>query len=208
MVDNRFHSYLKYLFRGCLLAIPFLLLYPSCENDVKKVNLVSEIDTLPAETVKNMEVIQSEDGKINFILTSPLLERYEGNDPYIEFPEGLKIVFYDSLMNIKSQLTANWGISYEKRKIMEARRDVEVINHQKNEKLNTEHLIWDQNRKLIYSEVFVKITTEDKTIYGENGMEADEQFDSWKLKKVKGDIIVDKEQILTNQDHIWKAGQS
>jgi len=194
MVDNRFHSYLKYLFRGCLLAIPFLLLYPSCENDVKKVNLVSEIDTLPAETVKNMEVIQSEDGKINFILTSPLLERYEGNDPYIEFPEGLKIVFYDSLMNIKSQLTANWGISYEKRKIMEARRDVEVINHQKNEKLNTEHLIWDQNRKLIYSEVFVKITTEDKTIYGENGMEADEQFDSWKLKKVKGDIIVDKEQ--------------
>jgi len=92
------------------------------------------------------------------------------------------------------ELTANWGISWEKRKVMEAKNNVVVINHETQEQLDTEHLVWNQNDKLIYSEVFVKITTPDKTIYGENGMEADEEFNSWKLKKVKGDIIVDKDE--------------
>jgi len=171
----------------------FLLVFQSCENDVKTVKLVTALDTLPVETVSNIEVVQTDSGKVSFVLTSPLLKRYEGNDPYIEFPEGLKIVFYDTAMNIKSQLTANYGISYEKRKIMEAKNDVEVVNYQKNEKLNTEHLVWDQKQKLIYSDVFVKITTSDKTIYGENGMDADEQFDSWKLKKAKGNIFVNQD---------------
>jgi len=51
-------------------------------------------------------------------------------------------------------------------------------------------LVWNRTKKLITSDVFVKITTENNTIYGENGMEADERFDSWKLKKVRGDILV------------------
>jgi len=193
-VDTRFQSVFRIFLSGCLLAFILLIMLSSCENDVETVNILSAPDTLPAEIIHDMEVIQSEHGKVQFILTSPLLERYEGKDPYIEFPEGVKIVFYDSLQIIKSELTANWGISWEKRKVMEAKNNVVVINHETQEQLDTEHLVWNQNDKLIYSEVFVKITTPDKTIYGENGMEADEEFNSWKLKKVKGDIIVDKDE--------------
>ena len=192
LVDTRFHSVFRILFPGCLPAFILVVMLSSCENDVETVNLVSAPDTLPVEIIRDMEVIQSEYGKIQFVLSSPLLERYDGDDPYIEFPEGVKIVFYDSLQIIKSELTANWGISWEKRKVMEAKNNVVVINHETQEQLNTEHLIWNKNDKLIHSDVFVKITTPDKTIYGENGMEADEKFNSWKLKKVRGDIMVDK----------------
>lgn len=175
------------------LVLPGLILLGSCENDIRQISQTEIKDTLPVETVRNLEVVQTEQGMLSFILTSPLMVRYEGSDPVVEFPEGVHIVFYDTLKRIRSELSAMYGISYEKRYVMEARRDVEVINHLKNEKLNTEHLIWDRNKKIIYSEVFVMITTEDKTIYGENGLEADERFDSWKLKKVRGDIRVDKE---------------
>ena len=171
----------------------FIMSLQSCENDIKTVSQLTIIDSLPVETVRDIEVIQSDSGKITFKLTSPELNRYEGPDPYMEFPRGFKIIFFDSAMQIKSQLTGNYGVSYEKRKIMEAKNNVEVINYQRNEKLNTEHLIWDQKQKLIYSDVFVKVTSPDRTIFGENGLEADERFDSWKLKKAKGEIIVDQD---------------
>jgi LPS export ABC transporter protein LptC len=165
----------------------------SCENDMKQITRTDPVDTLAVETIRDIEVVQNEFGRLSFILTSPCLNRYEGTDPYIEFPEGVHIVFYDSLQRVKSELSAKYGISWEKRNIMEARNDVEVINHMKNEKLNTEYLIWDRNGKRIYTEAFVKITTDDKTIFGENGLESDERFESWKLKKVRGDIRVDRD---------------
>jgi LPS export ABC transporter protein LptC len=175
------------------LIIPGLLLLGSCENDLRQITMTSTVDTLAVETILDIEVAQSENGKLSLILTGPRMDRFGGDDPYIEFPEGVHVVFYDSLKRVKSELQANYGISYEKRNIMEARGDVVVINHQKNERLNTEHLTWDRNKKIISSEVFVKVTTPDKTIFGENGLVSDEQFESWKLKKVRGDIRVDKE---------------
>jgi len=175
------------------LAIPGMLFLGSCENDLQQINMTMPADTLAVETIYNIEIEQSENGKLSLILTGPLMESYGGDDPYIEFPEGVHVVFYDTLKRVKSELRANYGISFEKRNIMEARGNVEVINHLKNERLNTEHLIWDRNKKLIQSEVFVKIITPGKTIYGENGMTSDEQFESWKLKKVRGDIRVSKE---------------
>ncbi len=174
------------------LAMAGIFLLGSCENDLKQINLTNTADTLAIETIFDIEVAQSENGKLSLILTGPRMDRYEGNDPYIEFPQGVHIVFYDTLKNIKSELRANYGISFEKRNIMEAKGNVVVINHLNNERLDTEHLIWDRNKKIISSEVFVKVTTSDKTIFGENGLTSDEQFESWKLKKVRGDIRVDK----------------
>ncbi|MBP6976970.1 MAG: LPS export ABC transporter periplasmic protein LptC [Bacteroidales bacterium] len=176
-----------------ILILAGIIVLSSCENDIRQINMTMPVDTLPVETIYNIEIEQSERGKLSLILTGPLMESYGGDDPYIEFPKGVHIVFYDTLKRMKSELRANYGISYEKRNIMEAHGDVEVINHLKNERLNTEHLIWDRNKKIIYSEVFVRITTTDKTIYGENGMTSDELFESWKLRKVRGDIRVSKE---------------
>ncbi len=185
---NKKNRVFAFLFPGIIIGLFFL--FSACENDVKTVNMLTVSDTLAVEIITDIEMVQSEGGVLSFILTGPLLERYDSDDPYIVFPNGVKIIFYDSLENIRSELSANYGISYEKKKMMEAKNDVVVINHQKNERLNTERLIWDRKKKLITSDVFVKITSKDKTIYGENGMEADEKFESWKLKKVRGDILV------------------
>lgn len=191
---HRIETAALWIFSRSIIIAAVCTLLVSCETDVKTVSKVTSTDSLPVEIIKDLEVVQSEKGINSFKLSGTLMERYEGDDPYIEFPEGVHIVFYDSLGNIRSELTADYGISYEKRKIMEAKRDVEVINYLTEEKLNTEHLIWNQNKRLIYSDVFVKITTDDKVIYGQNGMEADEQFESWKLKKVKGDILIDQDE--------------
>lgn len=69
--------------------------------------------------------------------------------------------------------------------------------NEKNEKLNTEHLIWNERTKKIYSDDFVKITTPDEIIFG-NGFEADQDFSRYKIMKIKGTINLKKSDYAPN----------
>jgi len=153
-------------------------------------------DTMPTMYAREVTIAESESGRIKYNLTAPLLKRYETKQgATIKFPSGFRVVFYDSLQpdKIRTEITADYGINNESKKIMEARSNVVVVNHLKGEKLNTELLIWDQNTKKVYSEKFVTITTPDKILYGE-GMEADEKFERWTIKKPRGEMYINEDQ--------------
>ncbi|MFA6923913.1 MAG: LPS export ABC transporter periplasmic protein LptC [Bacteroidales bacterium] len=177
-------------YKTIILVIVLGLLF-SCENDISTVNIITNKDKSPTETSRNVEIIYSEDADVLVKANAPLLKRYiNDKTPYMEMPEGVKVLFYDSLKSVESSLKSNYAIYREKEKIMEARNNVEVINR-KGEKLNTEHLIWNEQKEKIYSDVFVKITTNDEILFGE-GLESDQYFDKWKIKKPKGTISVKK----------------
>lgn len=174
----------------CIVAIlPATMLF-SCENDLKVVNGLMITDSLPDISVNNIRVKQSENGYITLELTAPEMRSYQqGKDPYTLFPRGVKIIFFDSLMRPKSDLSADYGISWDNRNIMEARGNVVIRNILKGEQLNTEYMQWDQNSKKGSTNEFVKITTPDKIIMGK-GMESDELFDNWVIRNVQGTIYV------------------
>lgn len=166
----------------------------SCENNIETVNTVTAKDNTPFEISKNIKLIYSEDSKILVQLKTPLLERYMGERPYMEMPRGVEVNFYDSLMKVSSHLKANYAISYENEKITEARNNVIVIN-EKNEQLNTERLFWDEKKAIIYSDVFVKITTPDEVLFGE-GFESDERFDKWTIRRPKGSFTIKEDSVI------------
>ncbi len=120
------------------------------------------------------------------------MKRFEGKDVYTEFPEGFEAFFYDTLNKPSSRIRANYGISYEKTKLMIARNDVEVENFSTLEKLNTESLFWDQKRKIIFTHAFVKITSPDKVIFGDS-LTANEGFDKRTIHNVRATIEFDEE---------------
>jgi hypothetical protein len=60
------------------------------------------------------------------------------------------------------------------------------------EKLNTEHLIWDENQKKILSDAFVKITTAKEIIMGK-GLESNQDFTQYQIKEVTGTIQLSEE---------------
>ena len=171
----------------------FIVMLFACKSDIKKVSVFCDNNTLPEITAKHIKFIRSDSGKVQAILTSPLMVSYGGAEPYMEFPEGFEVVFYDSLMNIKSFITADFGINYEKRKLMEAKNNVVIINKEKQEQLNTEHIIWDQRKKIIYSYVPVKITTPDEIIEGDT-LIASETFDKWEIKNTTGIFEIEDEE--------------
>lgn len=162
----------------------------ACENDMETINSFTTDESLPDEMARDIKVIYSDSGKILVELISPLLTKYETDDPYMEFPDGIRLLFYDSAMNVKSELTADYGINRIKKKIMEVKGNVVINNFEKDEVLNTEHIIWDQKKREFYSNVFVKRTTKEDVIYGD-GFTADESLTNYKLIHPRGVFAVE-----------------
>ena len=164
----------------------------SCENDVKEIESLSQKKNEPLSRGKNVALIYSEKSNVKINITAPLMEEYGLEESkYMEMKEGIKVLFYDSLMNVSSTLIANYAINRVADKIMEAKDDVVVVND-KGEVLHTEHLVWMQDSFKIYTDEFVKITTVDEIIMGE-GMEANQDFTKWKIHKIKGIINLKEE---------------
>lgn len=175
-----------------LFTLAFIsAIFYSCVNDKSEVDLITKKINYPVESAADIEVLYSDSAKIKAKLNAPLMNRYPTPKPYVEMPEGIDLKFFGDSLNIVSTITANYAISRESEDIMEARNNVVVVN-QKGEQLNTEHLIWNQKTKKIYSNVFAKITTKDEIIIG-NGFEANEDFTNYKINDVKGTFNVNKE---------------
>ena len=167
-------------------------LLPSCKNDVQTVLSLDIVDTLPEMTARDIEILYSEKAKVQIKLVSSYLVNKTEEESVLLFPEGFTVFFYDSAMNLQSTITADYGISYEKKKIMEARHNVVVENLEKGEKLNTEELFWDRGKQLIYSNKFVKITSGGQVITGD-GLTSAEPFDELEVSNPKGLIEIKEE---------------
>ncbi|MFO8055398.1 MAG: LPS export ABC transporter periplasmic protein LptC [Bacteroidales bacterium] len=187
--DNK-NKHLWALTKSIAIIFYMLMLF-ACSNDMEMVSAISKEKELPVDIAKDVVISYSDSGQVKVHLDSKKMESYAGEKPYIEMPEGLYVKFYDNNGSVKSTLTANYAISHEKSKTMEAKNDVVLINV-KGEQLNTEHLIWKQQENKIVSNEFVKITTDDKILFGE-GLEADETMDNWTIKNPKGTIYLDDE---------------
>ncbi|MEI6346401.1 MAG: LPS export ABC transporter periplasmic protein LptC [Bacteroidota bacterium] len=164
-----------------IIAISMAIITFGCKNDIAKVNSLTAVDKKPDEQAKNVSVIYSDSGKVLFVLTSDLMNKFINNDPYIEFPKGIKLASFDENGVQKTTLTANYAISYDARKSMEARSKVVIKNHQNDEIIETEHIVWDQLKNTIYSDVFVKRTNPTGVMYGD-GFDADETFSKYTIR--------------------------
>ena len=172
-----------------LLLLLVIAVMTGCKSDLETIEAVTRMDEGPLESAFDIEVVYTDQAIVRMILQAPQMDRYDHEEKYLEMPQGLYVVFYDTLMKQTSSLSAKYAISFDDLEIIEARDDVIVIN-EKGEKLNTEQLIWDQKNEIIYSEKFVRITTEDEVTYGE-GFRADERFDTWEISNPRGTIRVE-----------------
>jgi LPS export ABC transporter protein LptC len=179
---------------ACLLpATCCLLFFSSCETDMQTINQVVTFKNLPSETMKDAEILYSDSARVKMKLKAKQLDRYTGGERlYIEMPKGVQMFFYDDSMKVNSQMKADYGLRYEKEGIMEAKRNVEVINVN-GDKLNTEHLIWNEKKDSIYTKAFVRITTKDEVIYGD-GLESNQDFTKYRITNIKGIMNVGDQQ--------------
>ena len=181
------------LLSGGLAFLLLMAMLPSCKNDIQAIRSLEVLDTLPEMTARDIEILYSEKGRVQIKLVSPKLVSKEEEETELIFPDGFKVYFYDTALNVTSTITADYGISYEKKKLMEARNNVVVENMAKGEMLNTEILFWDRAKEEIYSDKFVKITSGGQVITGD-GLYSKEPFDEMEVKNPKGLLEIKEEE--------------
>jgi LPS export ABC transporter protein LptC len=164
----------------------------SCE---KKSGNYPTIDilTLPSLTAKNFKSVYTDSGLIQLELSAPLMESYDRSEiPYTEFRSGIKVLFYDGHKEPVASVTAKYAKYTDSKTLWELQDSVIAIN-ESGERLETELLYWDQKKGLIYTDRFVKITTEDQIIQG-YGLESDPKLSSRKIKDISAIIYLKEEQ--------------
>lgn len=182
------------IFKAYCIIIAGSLILCSCENDITKINTVTSERILPALSGKNVEIVYSDSAFVKLKIEATTINKFDDpRNPTIKFPDGLLVYFYDRDGSVQSRIKANQAIYYQDKKIWEATNDVEAKNFKTKEQLNTEHLFWDEQKGMIYSDKFCRIINEDGTFYGENGFEARQNLSQWRLKRSKGTVNIKDE---------------
>jgi LPS export ABC transporter protein LptC len=165
-----------------------LVLLLSCENKNDFIPK-SDLAILPSVTVKNFETVYSDSGRLQLILSSPLMEDYDNKEfPHTEFKSGIRVLYFNGKTVAAGSATAKYARYTKNDKLWELRDSVVVIN-ENHDKLETELLYWSQDKDLIYTERFVKITNEDQIIQG-FGFESDSRLYKRRIKKVTATIYL------------------
>jgi LPS export ABC transporter protein LptC len=181
------------------LILPVIIImgsFVACKNDIETINALNNEIKLPDQSGFNIEITYTDSGKIQGKIYAPEVNKYDrGEEPYIEFPKGMKVIFYDSLERPNSYIRANYAIYYEKKQLWEARNQVVAENLLNHDKLETEQMFWDQKEEKIYSEKFTRLTNADGISYGEGGFESRQDMSKWRLKGSSGTLNVTNDNI-------------
>lgn len=168
------------------MLVGLMVLLTSCSNDLQEVKRVANDVIVPISTTMNVEMTYSDSARLRARINAPMRESFVGEDAKVIFKKGIKVQFYDAAGNLESKMVANYAISLTKEDRMEARNNV-VVENTSGDKLETEHLIWDQKADRIYSDVFTRITSPDRVIFGD-GFESNQDFSKYRIRKVRGVI--------------------
>lgn len=168
-----------------------IFVYTGCKEKTETISLPAQLDSLPTETAKNIVVLYNDSSFTKARIVAPVMKNFSMRArPFMEMPEGVNMTFYNDSLQVTSTLTAKYAINYDVEKIMEAQKNVVVVN-EKGDKLETERLVWDSNKAMFWSDKFVRITRKEEIIEG-TGLEANENFSKYTVKNITGILSVQK----------------
>jgi LPS export ABC transporter protein LptC len=157
------------------LAVAFVVY--SCKGKLGEAEAI-KLDETPVQTVRDMFVVQSENGKIQMRASADLMEKYERDTlSYELFPEGFAVYGYTDEGLLETEIVADNArhVKYEDgRETWEAFGNVVVKNLIKQETIETDTLYWDQKNERIYTHCYVKLYSPDGFMQG-YGMESDQR---------------------------------
>jgi LPS export ABC transporter protein LptC len=175
---------------------PFLLpallfgtmLLSACENDLNKIKEISaKFASVPVDTAKGVEVIYSDSAIIKGTMNTPLMINYSGATPYRVMPRGVKVTFFDHNSKENGNIVADSAVYHEK--LVEFYKHV-VATDISGKTFKSEELIWDQTKKIIYSNKSVEMTNPAGDVMYSTNFKSDESLSNPVWEQAHGVIWV------------------
>ncbi|MDN4165825.1 LPS export ABC transporter periplasmic protein LptC [Cytophagales bacterium LB-30] len=145
----------------------------------------------PVVEADSISTLYSDSAIVRIKLMAKKQFEFENGDR--DFPEGMYMEFYEPDGRVSSTLVANQGHYYREENLYKATGDVRVNSVDNGDKLNTEELFWNPTEEKVYTDKFVRVEQEGDITTGE-GLEAAQDFSTWRILKPTGFISMDEEE--------------
>lgn len=157
------------------MAVAFVVF--SCKAKLDEASVL-DLDETPVQTVDDMFVVQTENGRIKMRVEAGVMERYDNDTcSYELFPKGLAVYAYDEEGRLETQLLSDNAKHFLSKKgkseMWSAFGNVVVQNVIKQETMETDTLYWDQSKKEIHTDCYVRMYSSSGFMQG-YGMRSDE----------------------------------
>ncbi len=168
----------------CIIIFCSAFLFSACEEKIRPSVLggVSS-SSLPSQESWNATITFTDSGIVKAIVKAGHIYSYDNSTvTYLE--SGVQVDFFDENGNHSSVLTSTKGKVDEGTNDLEAVGNV-IVRSDSGVVVVTEKLFWDNNRQLIHSPEFVKITSHTEQLQG-TGFESDNSLRNYRIFKVTG----------------------
>lgn len=164
----------------------FMFFMSACSNDIKEIQFFDPSNQ-PVQVVKKAHIVQSKGGDIQLKLDAPSIQKFDGEEPKTEYPDGVFVQFFNSQNEVSTSLSAEYAISYDAQNIMEARNNVVIIDYGSGDTTYMESIVWNKDEKRIYSNKPIKSVNGTRITYGD-GFESDDKFKNPKIFNQRGTL--------------------
>lgn len=167
-------------------------LFFSCDDGSSTLKQINQFNENPLGIAYNIRMTYTDSAVVKAILTAPInLDFTHLSFKYSEFPEGLKIIFFNN-KNEENTLVADYGILYNQTKIVDLQGNVVLLSHD-GSRLETDQMYWDSEKEWLFTEqpfTFENVNYDMAAIR----LDTNKEFSKFKTGKLTGTMVVEEQQ--------------
>ncbi len=186
---------LKILKNGVLA---FAVVLFSCDDGSSTLKQINQFNENPVGIAYDIHMTYTDSAEVKAILTAPLnLDYTHLSFKYSEFPEGLKIIFYNN-NNEENTVVADYGILYNQTKIVDLQGNVVLLSDD-GSRLETSQMYWDSEKEWLFTEqpfTFKNINYDMAAIR----LDTNKEFSKFQTGNLTGTMLVKEQKDSLNLD--------
>ncbi|MDB2520617.1 LPS export ABC transporter periplasmic protein LptC [Flavobacteriaceae bacterium] len=166
-------------------------LFFSCDDGSSILKQINQFNENPVGIAYDIRMTYTDSAKVKAILTAPInLDYTHLSFMYSEFPEGLKIIFYND-DNDENTVVADYGILYNQTRIVDLQGNVVLLSND-GSRLETSQMYWDSEKEWLFTEQPFTFKSENEDMAATR-LDTNKEFSKFQTGKLTGTILVEEQ---------------
>ena len=181
-------QHLLYNFIKNVKSAAVIIVFFSCEDNTALLMQINTFNENPVGKAYNISMTYTDSANIKAKLSAPVhLDYSHLSFKYSEFPQGLKVIFYNEQMQ-ENKVFADYGILYNQTKIVDLKGNVVLLSYD-GSRLETSQLYWDAEKEWLFTEEPFIFQNSDYNLAADR-LDTNKEFTKFLTGKLSGTIAV------------------
>ena len=164
-------------------------------------------DSVPVMVTRDVSTYISDSGVVRYKIITDEWKVYDRLAPSRwTFEQGIYLEKFDDSLQIDAVIVADTAYYYDKEELWELRSNVHIEN-ENDEEFDTELLFWNQKKRTVYSDLYIRIRQQRRIITG-TGFTSNQEFTRYTIKNTQGIFPIKEESMQTTPTEMAVATDS